>query len=188
MPIGDDVICEGCGIVYKQPKKRPSKFCGKKCFAKFRLSLVAAMAAKRRSDRVAKFCEHCGKRIRSRAGISRRRFCSNDCSIAFKESEVPFKTYSKLSFQRKAARIRFKNACAQCGYNEIPEILQIHHKDHDPRNGSPDNIDLLCPNCHESEHFKAKTGRFSLLPKTKKPRRETYKFARSDRSHSLTPD
>lgn len=48
---------------------------------------------------------------------------------------------------------RSENKCEKCGWNErnsstnkVP--LQIHHKDGDSMNTTPDNIEHLCPNCH----------------------------------------
>ena len=51
------------------------------------------------------------------------------------------------------------NSCQRCGWHEINEYtgnvpLQIHHIDGDCTNNSPDNIQLLCPNCHAlTENF-----------------------------------
>lgn len=82
---------------------------------------------------------------------------------------------TRLETQRKQARKFYDNKCIRCGYCKVPEILQIHHVDRNPRKGRMANIELLCPTCHEEQHFLAKTGRFNPLPRAKKPPEHTYK-------------
>jgi hypothetical protein len=50
--------------------------------------------------------------------------------------------------------------CERCGYNEFPDILEVHHKDRSRKNGASENLELLCPNCHTEEHYLKKDGRF----------------------------
>jgi len=42
--------------------------------------------------------------------------------------------------------------CSRCGYSEFPNMLQIHHMNHDKFNNNPNNLILLCMNCHFSLH------------------------------------
>lgn len=51
--------------------------------------------------------------------------------------------------------------CERCGYNKFPEILVVHHKDRNRKNGGKENLELLCPNCHEEEHLLNGDGRFT---------------------------
>ena len=46
-----------------------------------------------------------------------------------------------------------KNKCQMCGWSEINKTsnkipLHVHHIDGDSGNTTPDNLQLLCPNCH----------------------------------------
>ncbi len=50
--------------------------------------------------------------------------------------------------------------CERCGYNKHPEILIVHHIDRNRKNGVKENLELLCPNCHEEEHLLKADGRF----------------------------
>jgi 5-methylcytosine-specific restriction endonuclease McrA len=50
--------------------------------------------------------------------------------------------------------------CEECGYNDIPEILHVHHIDRNRKNGSLSNLKILCPNCHMEDHFIAKDGQY----------------------------
>lgn len=44
--------------------------------------------------------------------------------------------------------------CEHCGYDKIPEILGVHHKDKNRNNNNISNLIVLCPNCHSIEHHK----------------------------------
>ena len=46
-----------------------------------------------------------------------------------------------------------KDKCVECGYDEHPEILHIHHIDRDRTNNTKENLEVLCPNCHGLEHL-----------------------------------
>lgn len=48
---------------------------------------------------------------------------------------------------------RGKYACEECGWNKLHPVdgrplVEIDHRDGDASNNSPDNLRLLCPNCH----------------------------------------
>jgi hypothetical protein len=51
--------------------------------------------------------------------------------------------------------------CERCGYSKYPDILVVHHRDRNRKNGAKENLELLCPNCHEEEHFLNSDGRFT---------------------------
>jgi hypothetical protein len=43
--------------------------------------------------------------------------------------------------------------CARCGYCEIKSSLHVHHIDGDHSNDDPDNLTVLCANCHLGLHY-----------------------------------
>ena len=45
--------------------------------------------------------------------------------------------------------------CEKCGWGLVPEVLEIHHKLPRQFGGtdSPDNLIVLCPNCHAITHL-----------------------------------
>lgn len=43
--------------------------------------------------------------------------------------------------------------CNRCGYDNVIDILQVHHRDHDHSNNELSNLEILCPNCHALEHL-----------------------------------
>ena len=100
-------------------------------------------------------------------------FCSNECKKEhdkvlyeeyierWKKGEEPGCTPSfKIhKYVKRYLEEKNNNSCQRCGWHEINEYtgnvpLQIHHIDGDCTNNSPDNIQLLCPNCHAlTENF-----------------------------------
>jgi 5-methylcytosine-specific restriction endonuclease McrA len=54
----------------------------------------------------------------------------------------------------------YEKRCAGCGYDKIPEILEVHHKDRNRNNNAKENLEVLCPNCHCEEHYLTKTGKW----------------------------
>jgi hypothetical protein len=62
---------------------------------------------------------------------------------------------------RRVAFSYYPHKCNRCGYFEIEEILRVHHIDRNRKNGDINNLEILCPNCHEIEHFIAKDGMYS---------------------------
>jgi 5-methylcytosine-specific restriction endonuclease McrA len=53
---------------------------------------------------------------------------------------------------RALALAMLPQKCNRCAYEQHPEILQVHHRDHDHHNNDLENLEILCPNCHVIEH------------------------------------
>lgn len=70
------------------------------------------------------------------------------------------KIYRKICFENHSQK------CILCGYNRIPQIIHVHHKDRNRENNSPDNLIPLCPTCHEEEHFKHSDGKWKQNKKS----------------------
>jgi hypothetical protein len=61
-----------------------------------------------------------------------------------------------------------KGKCEVCQWEEIPEILEAHHIDHNRDNNSVDNGLSVCPLCHRKIHYwnlKSKEEVFNKLSK-----------------------
>jgi 5-methylcytosine-specific restriction endonuclease McrA len=71
-----------------------------------------------------------------------------------------FKPENAASKYRKTALAVKQKKCERCGYDKYPEILVVHHTDRNRKNGAKENLELLCPNCHEEVHLLNKDGRF----------------------------
>jgi hypothetical protein len=55
-----------------------------------------------------------------------------------------------------------KKRCGFCGHIGVPASLEIHHIDGNHENNNPDNLLVLCVNCHREAHHKQKRN-FSLF-------------------------
>lgn len=48
--------------------------------------------------------------------------------------------------------------CQRCGWDENKFVLEVHHRDRDSDNNERENLELLCPNCHQIEHYTQEDG------------------------------
>lgn len=79
-----------------------------------------------------------------------------------------YKIWEQDPYKRKhpgAARSKEKHgvkSCSRCGWDIEPAIFQVHHKDRNHNNNEKINLEVLCPNCHEMEHFNSGDGRWRM--------------------------
>ena len=116
--------------------------------------VFCSMACYGISCRKEKPCVVCGKMILSGAN---KKTCSRSCAnkhragIKYKLNSPRDKVKSYQSLKIRLLKER-GNICERCGYNKY-EILQVHHKNKDKLNNNPENLELICPNCHYEEHY-----------------------------------
>src|ERR1039458_805667 len=121
---------------------------------------------------VCAFC-HCtfdkqACRIREGASKSGLRFCSRGCKDKAQSLDGGIKeiwpdhfgTAKEVRNYREKALKSLPNLCNRCGYKEVLEVLQVHHKDRSHENGDIENLEILCPTCHEVEHYLSKDGKW----------------------------
>lgn len=104
------------------------------------------------------------------------RFCSRSCGTSynwkFKEKSTEFAGYpdkkplkGEFPICGKTVRKRIlstrENKCERCGYDRQVKILQVHHLDRNTGNNAPENLVLLCRNCHAEDHLKQRDGMFA---------------------------
>ena len=158
----ENCFCDQCGISFlkdaRESKRSLKNFCTNDCRKKF----------SERNTKIVK-CSHCGcetkksaSRIcKSKSGLF---FCSRKCKddgqkISNGLREVwpshygQTKDYQKIAFREK------DHKCERCGIKER-HLLCVHHKDRNRDNNSLENLEILCWNCHATEHYNAGDGWF----------------------------
>ena len=75
----------------------------------------------------------------------RRKYCNRTCMAAGQVREV----VTSLSHSRMKARRQGKEACEACGR---ASRLHVHHRDENPLNNTPGNLQTLCVSCHRRTH------------------------------------
>jgi HNH endonuclease len=91
------------------------------------------------------------------------KFCSVACSTAHKSADHKRKFFSGLlgkRIDRPTARKYLAEArgykCEVCSVSDWqgkPITLHVDHINGDPSNDRPDNLRLICPNCHSQTEF-----------------------------------
>lgn len=155
-----NVACTVCGkLIYRRPyevtKTKGKFFCSSVCYGI--------------SCRKEILCIVCSKPILS--GL-RKTTCSRNCAninrtgIIYKIGRPKDKARLQRALKIKLLTVRGKK-CERCFYSRH-EILQVHHKDRNRSNGSLDNLELICPNCHCEEHYLEKSWLKNTFEKIKK--------------------
>ena len=134
--------CAECNTSFTHIASRANKakYCSPNCYHK-------AMSKKGTAEYE---CAHCHKKFLD-APSPKRKYCSKTCvNKSTKETFKPkFTTVRKMMLRRDMI-----TKCERCGFDAIPEILGVHHKDRDRKNNELSNLEVLCPNCHSIEHMK----------------------------------
>lgn len=142
------VTCECCGIV-----TRNNRFCSRSCSAK------VTNAQSPRRARIVRQCVQCHR------DTYNFKYCGRDDCVNPYSYEQYIKAWltgnetgslnngEPTSFVRRWVRNRDENKCIQCGWCEIHPVtgrvpLAMDHIDGNASNNRPENLRMLCPNCH----------------------------------------
>ena len=136
-----------CSICSKQVYRRPSQISRTQ-------SLFCSVACYGIHQRKEHPCVICQKPIL--AGANKKtcsRSCANKNRAGIKYTGTARK--DKVKYQR-GLKVRLLEArgkrCERCGFPRY-EILVVHHKVRDRSHNELSNLELLCPNCHATEHY-----------------------------------
>ena len=121
------------------------------------------------------YCKSCSKEIRdSKRGVNYRKYCNNKC-----QGDYNYQSYIKEWLEKRCdggrgttqisqhirrwLHERADNKCERCGWAEWNKFthkvpLQINHIDGDALNNKPENLELICPNCHALTETYGYTG------------------------------
>lgn len=62
---------------------------------------------------------------------------------------------------RQIAFSSLPHKCNNCNYSKNINLLEVHHIDTNHKNNQLENLIILCPTCHEEQHYLTKTGKWS---------------------------
>ena len=130
-------------------------------------------------------CLHCNTCITYRTTNSKGKYCSFQCQRDHNYTEYIKKWLNgeidgnrgKIQVSNHIRRWLFEkhnNSCEMCGWsvvntwtNRVP--LQVSHKNGDWSDNRPENLELVCPNCHALTEFHGSRnkgkGRYALTGK-----------------------
>lgn len=140
-------VTGSCAICGKQIKiyqhGNSTKTCSKQCGALYRRKSV-----------VVKSCVVCGSEfsVHPPSRARNKSCCSSACRYVLMSKTRRSKSEAYSTYRQRAYRA-FSQVCQECGYDEHPEILRVHHKDGNRLNGHLSNLMILCPNCHVLKHI-----------------------------------
>jgi 5-methylcytosine-specific restriction endonuclease McrA len=133
-------------LIYKRPSEikatKNKLFCSSACYGV--------------SCRKEVSCIVCGKPILS--GLNKKtcsRVCANKnrAGIYYLMQGPNDKAKGIRSIKKQLFDLRGPQ-CERCLY-AIHQVLHVHHKNRNRKDNSFENLELLCPNCHYSEHYAA---------------------------------
>lgn len=153
--------CKGCGNVFFSPKHADRKYCKIDC-SKISHQEVSVSVT----------CDFCGKvTIKNPSSMKKSksgyRFCDRACKdegqrLGSNLQKMRPKHYSdgRHSYREIAKRGSILE-CNRCKWKEVPGVLKVHHRDRNRDNNTIENLEILCPNCHDIEHFSRCDGNYN---------------------------
>lgn len=145
--------CGFCGKPLDYARRR-NKFCGHVCSARY--------TNRRRTRRgTRKACELCKTQFSPTRQA--QRFCSAACAVryrreayiaAWKAGQIAGGTWAGVSSIVRWWLLSTRGMrCERCGWAEVNTAtgavpVQVDHRDGNPNNHRPENLQILCPNCH----------------------------------------
>lgn len=161
--------CDSCNNPFlakrTEHKRGNAKFCSRKCFAKH-LSKTMKQNPKPNVKCALcgeKFYMNTSKQKNSKSGLF---FCCRSHKdmaqrIGGIKAIQPNHYNDGSHAYREIAFRHYDHKCNICQYNKIPEILVVHHIDRNRNNNNIENLQILCPNCHEETHFQTTSGKWT---------------------------
>jgi len=113
-------------------------------------------------------CINCGENsVWNRSKINK--YCSNKCQVEYQYKHIHRPNLEKGLIKDGSPILKrfltevYGEFCSECGigpeYNGKPLCLEVDHIDGVSDNNLPENLRLLCPNCHsQTETYKAKNN------------------------------
>jgi hypothetical protein len=144
--------CKRCGVVLSCDQRR-NIFCSHKC-----AGITNNLPGRHTKGIPFSKCSMCGKNLTHHGKMCRNCRKEKHIEDIIKTGETG--NYSNSKVMRKYLIIIRGHRCEDCEleiWKNLPIYLETHHIDGDPENNAPENLLLLCPNCHSiTDNFKSK--------------------------------
>lgn len=169
-----NVCCQECKLFFNavasEVKRGNSKYCSRKCS-----SIAVTRKQKERYEQINTpnvECAYCHimfykNETKKKASLSGLYFCCREHKDLAQRIGSGIDQIKPSHYNKSPTKYRefySRNAdiliCARCGYDKCSGILQIHHIDRNRKNNTMENLIVLCPNCHEEDHWQNKDGRY----------------------------
>lgn len=158
------VICKNCGKIIRIRENEPPGVTRKKIFCSRKCSVIYNNTKYPKRKRKKKYCKFCNKEL-----IGKKRqntFCNQSCHQKYKtkiyiEKWLAGKVSGAkgnggYSISKRVRDYLLKKAnyqCSRCGWSKVNSCtgnipLEIDHIDGNWKNNRPENLRVLCPNCH----------------------------------------
>lgn len=145
--------CKNCGGSFEHYSYDSQEYCCKECY-------YESVRAKRPKV----ICISCGKEVEKYSSTVLRNennYCSRECYDSRRAEDL-----KRLKRGTKYYLDLIHESSCECGEHE-DYLLQVHHKDGNHNNNSPDNLEIVCANCHVKRHLKLDAkGRVVYHPKS----------------------
>lgn len=155
------VKCKECEEVIPYHKRYNSEFCSRSCSAKFHNARRSEQANDGKGYSVNCLC--CGELISDT--YTKRKYCDQKCWTEY-NLELRFRDWYEFGRYfdngpiRKFLTIWKGYQCEHCGisdWNGRKITLEVEHINGNSEDSSPENVCLLCPNCHsQTPTYKAR--------------------------------
>lgn len=148
----------------KEVNRGNAKFCSLSCLGKYN-------GEKQKKDPNVE-CAYCGKPIRRQpsvieASATNTFFCCREHKDKGQRLDSGIESIQpdhygsgEKNYRKRKLREIEEPQCSEC-QRTLPEpVLQVHHIDGDRKNNNLDNLEVLCPTCHELRHYHEGTGKW----------------------------
>jgi len=88
-------------------------------------------------------------RLESLLHFNRRPYCDRECMKAAFRAKPKKRDSSWMTAHYHARNLKPPGPCERCGK---PNGSDVHHKNGDWQDNSPENLERLCRSCHNREH------------------------------------